>query len=567
MTLHPPPPKIPAHWVWSVLEDLCEFNPRYQGDGGEDENSLVSFVQMSSVQEGTGKMDTSHTVPLGRVLGKYTFFRDGDIVFSKITPCMENGKIALATNLHRGIGFGSTEFIVLRPRNGVNPRFILYFLLRRQFRIEAEQEMVGAVGQKRVPTKFLFTYPIPLPPTEEQQKTVEAIETALERVSAGENAALRAKERMTRYREAVISAGVVGRLTRQWRGSRNRKISSSERPGQSMPSINEASSASLDISGFPAIPENWTWKTLNQLGHVGSGVAVSQSRSVEDPIELPYLRVANVLRGEINLEDVKKIRVERSRLDQFMLKTGDILFTEGGDRDKLGRGWIWEGQIEKCLHQNHIFRCTLFESEAVTSKFISYWGNSYGQSFFLRHGTQTTNLASINRSVLRSLPVPMPPLEEQIQILQEISCRLQSSDRLGQKLDSTIAHAKELHESILAAAYVGELTKEHTTETSAAPLLAELRVQRDRPKGKLKKTAKAVTRIKTMSLAEAIKSNFGNSPFTFAALRKVIPGRDYESLKHDLFLLLRNPSIDGQPVLHIEFRKKEELMYFTLTEQ
>jgi type I restriction enzyme S subunit len=91
------------------------------------------------------------------------------------------------------------------------------------------------------------------------------------------------------------------------------------------------------------------------------------------------------------------------------LVSGDILFTEGGDRDKLGRGWIWHGEVSECIHQNHVFRARLY-SALIEPKFVSWWGNSFGQTHFLREGKQTTNLASINLSKLSEFPIPIPRL-------------------------------------------------------------------------------------------------------------------------------------------------------------
>jgi type I restriction enzyme S subunit len=140
--------------------------------------------------------------------------------------------------------------------------------------------------------------------------------------------------------------------------------------------------------------------------------AGSQNRTLKDAIEVPYLRVANVLRGALDLSNVKVIRIDRNWLPQYRLMNGDILFNEGGDKDKLGRGWIWEGQIENCVHQNHVFRARLLDRKLVDARFVSYWGNTFGRQFFLEHATQTTNLASINRSVLGKLPIPVPPISE-----------------------------------------------------------------------------------------------------------------------------------------------------------
>ena len=147
----------------------------------------------------------------------YTPFRENDVIFAKITPCMENGKIALATGLKNGIAYGSTEFLVFRPYKGILPRFVLHFLLQPSFREAAEKQMSGASGQKRVPAIYLFNHEFLLPPTLEQDRIVAKLDAALSRVERAENASRRAQERLKRYRAAVLNAAATGDLTRAWR--------------------------------------------------------------------------------------------------------------------------------------------------------------------------------------------------------------------------------------------------------------------------------------------------------------------------------------------------------------
>ena len=140
----------------------------------------------------------------------------------------------------------------------------------------------------------------------------------------------------------------------------------------------------------------------------------------QDPTarSVPYLRVANVQRGYLDLAEVKLIEAAAADIAELRLVPGDVLFNEGGDRDKLGRGWIWEGQLPECIHQNHVFRARL-HSEELSGKLISWWGNTFGKDYFLREGKQTTNLASINRTKLAAFPVPLLLLAEQDRIVAE----------------------------------------------------------------------------------------------------------------------------------------------------
>jgi type I restriction enzyme, S subunit len=165
------------------------------------------------------------------------------------------------------------------------------------------------------------------------------------------------------------------------------------------------------------LPEGWRSCPLHELAEVRTGLAKGKTGLV-DPIELPYLRVANVQDGHFDLREIKTIAVERHQVERYSLKEGDILMTEGGDFDKLGRGAVWVAPIAPCLHQNHVFAVRV-NSNLVVPMFLSALsGSEYGRGYFLSCAKRSTNLASINSSQLKSFPVLLPPLAEQRRIAQ-----------------------------------------------------------------------------------------------------------------------------------------------------
>ena len=223
---------------------------------------------------------------------------------------------------------------------------------------------------------------------------------------------------------------------------------------------------------------DWPWTTLGAIATLKGGITKDSKRQ-NDPsfVEVPYLRVANVQRGYLNLSEVTTIRVSPTRAAQLALRPGDILFNEGGDRDKLGRGWVWEGQIENCIHQNHVFRARLSSGD-FDPYFISVHGNTWGQRWFETHGKQTTNLASLNLTTLKSFPVPAPPLVEQ----REIAAELQSIRRNGERLQTEITRAESrssaLRRSILASAFSGRLVPQDLDDEPASALLERIAASR-----------------------------------------------------------------------------------------
>ncbi|HEV2452689.1 MAG TPA: restriction endonuclease subunit S [Verrucomicrobiae bacterium] len=161
-------PHVGECWQLVKLGDVCELNPRRPVINRSDD-AETTFLPMSAIGEkGAGIMhpEVRH---FAKVRRGYTYFAEGDVLFAKITPCMQNGKHAIARNLLGGIGFGSTEFHVLRPSGAILSEWILNFLLQPKVLAEAMRHFTGAVGQQRVPDDFLFDLEIPLPPKDEQR--------------------------------------------------------------------------------------------------------------------------------------------------------------------------------------------------------------------------------------------------------------------------------------------------------------------------------------------------------------------------------------------------------------
>ena len=157
-------------WGLRLLGTCCEINPKKGQDGRLTPNLEVSFIPMSAVSE-HGSIELSETRKYNDVKSGFTYFSENDVLFAKITPCMENGKGAVAKGLKNGIGFGSTEFHVLRPLSGIsNPFWIYTVTIFKQFRLDAEANMTGSAGQRRVPASFLENFKITLPPIELQNQ-------------------------------------------------------------------------------------------------------------------------------------------------------------------------------------------------------------------------------------------------------------------------------------------------------------------------------------------------------------------------------------------------------------
>jgi type I restriction enzyme S subunit len=178
------------------------------------------------------------------------------------------------------------------------------------------------------------------------------------------------------------------------------------------------------------VPEHWQIKRLKHIANVQTGVAKGKDNEGKDIIEVPYLRVANVQDGYLSLDDVTTIEIPREDLERYSLQPGDVLMNEGGDFDKLGRGSVWQGEIEPCIHQNHVFAV---RPTAVPSEWLNaFTGSLAAQFYFMGRAKQSTNLASISSSNIMELPVAMPPAAE-------IDLLLAHIDRETARLDALVA--------------------------------------------------------------------------------------------------------------------------------
>ena len=207
------------------------------------------------------------------------------------------------------------------------------------------------------------------------------------------------------------------------------------------------------------IPEEWQLKRLAEVARVQTGLAKNKAKA--GPLSVPYLRVANVQDGFLNFREMKSVEVNVDALSRYALKMGDVLFTEGGDADKLGRGAVWNGEIEPCLHQNHIFVARLFGD--IRPMFLSlYGGSSRGKSYFLNCSKQTTNLASMNSTQLKRLPVPIPRLDEQEQILERLGV-LDARLRLE---EGCLNRLNDLKSALVSVLLTGELPRHPDAEVA-----------------------------------------------------------------------------------------------------
>ena len=477
-------PDPPAGWIWASPEQLAHAAPYSLGIGpfgsnlkvsdyresgtplifvrnirAEDFNLVAKFVAKKKANE-----LAAHTAEGGDILITKMGEPPGDAAFYPV-----GAPKAVIT----------ADCIKWRLAEDLRvPKFFVYAIRSRLVQQQIQNRTRG-VAQKKISLERFRDLAIPLPPLPEQRRIVAEIEKQFTRLEAGVAALRRVQANLKRYRAAVLKSACEGRLVENEVRIKSAEGGSAETGEQLLERIlterrqNWLARRSLGVGGqgrgqykeptapkttdLPRLPEGWTWTTLDALAEIKGGIAKDQNRKHTAPARLvPYLRVANVQRGYIDLSEVKEIVTTEDDIRELALKSGDILFNEGGDRDKLGRGWVWNGELPECIHQNHVFRARLYVA-GLNPKLVSWYANTFGQKFFFDQGKHTTNLASISMSKLKGLPVPIPPPAEQTRIVAEVERRLSVVEELESVVTANLQRASSLRQSILKKAFTGEL--------------------------------------------------------------------------------------------------------------
>ena len=438
-----------TRWTHTVLGELADFEMGQAPPGNEcnKEGKGTVFVKAGEFADLYPDEIEWTTKPL-----KYG--RKGDVFICVVG--------ATAGKLNLGIDCAIGRSIAaIRPREGVDTKFIYYQLMPWVLKLRAAsagsaQGVISKAQLKEIPFKIVGI--------DQQKRIVAEIEKQFSRLDEAVANLKRVKANLKRYKAAVLKAAVEGHLVETEAELARREGRSYETGEQLLQRILETrrsqwqgkgkykEPAAPDTTDLPELPEGWVWARLDAIAALKGGITVDSKRQDPTARPVPYLRVANVQRGYLDLTEVKTINAPSSDIEELRLQVGDVLFNEGGDRDKLGRGWIWEGELADCIHQNHVFRARLVSFD-VLPKLVSWWGNTFGKDYFQREGKQTTNLASINLTKLSAFPVPVPPIAEQHRIAAEVDRRLSLAEEAEAQVDANLKRAQVLRGAVLSNAF------------------------------------------------------------------------------------------------------------------
>jgi type I restriction enzyme S subunit len=446
-------------WPQKQLSEVVDFNPHLDKSAYRDDLE-VSFVPMAAVEAGSGRMEVSQARRFSTVKKGYTPFREGDVLFAKITPCMENGKMAVVPKLSNGLGFGSTEFHVLRPHQGIDPRYVYYFVSSQGFRREAAHRMTGAVGQKRVPKSFLEEASIPAPLFADQQLIVAEIEKQFSRLDEAVANLKRVKANLKRYKAAVLKAAVEGKLTEEWRqqhpevepATKLLERILAERRAKWKGRGKYKEPVEPETNNLAPIPNSWTWAALEQLCPRFVDSAHRTPRYGQTGV--PALGPRDVVGGKLNVTDARLVdKAEYAiQTERHVPEAGDIVYSR---ELSLGWGAILPLGVPVCLSQG---MCLFRPHKAVDPRYFMIVLNG-------PHGRHQAELAAtgsahphVNLGNIKKYSIPLSPSPEQEQIIAEVERRLSVIEELEVAVEANLTRADRLRQSILATAFLGRLS-------------------------------------------------------------------------------------------------------------
>lgn len=515
--------ELPRGWVQVTFEDVAEINPRKSVD--LEPSEIVTFVPMAAVSEVSGTIIEGVPRPLHEVNRGYTQFADGDVIFAKITPSMENGKSAVANELENGIGFGSTEFHVLRSYGAVMPEYLWRFVRQKVFRENAQKVMSGAVGQQRVPADYLRAHPLPLPPIAEQRRIVAKIDSLTRRIARARTDLNRITELVEQYKSQLIELGCAGKLTDEWRTSR----------GLSKP-------------------------TEMRLGDVAQSFNYGTSSKSSPEGDVPVLRMGNIQNGRLDWADLVYTS-DRKEIEKYRLRDGDVLFNRTNSPELVGKTAVFKGERE-AIFAGYLIRVEC--GARLLPDYLSYCLNSpSGRRYSWEVKSDGVSQSNISAKKLANFKFLLPEVEEQKEVINRIETAFAWLDGIVADCEAATKLLSNLDAAILHKAFSGKLVPQDGNDEPAPRLLQRVKAEWEAARENRKRRHRSPRipisprRKPTMAnLSEVLSSRDGWMPASQAAQELGIGNGSTSKAVEEFYSDLRLRVLDGS--VEVERRGDED---------
>ncbi len=415
--------RIPCEWTEAPL--FTYFRESKRKNTGMVETNVLSLsygtIKRRDIDSGMGLLPESFET--------YQIVDPGNIVM-RLTD-LQNDQRSLRTGLVTERGIVTSAYLALVPSKRVDYRFGHYLL----HALDTMKVYYGLGAGVRQTMKYgdLSGIPLAMPTVTEQASIADYLERETVRVDTLIARKQRFIDLSLEKRAAIITRTVTKGLDPH------------------------AEMRDSGIDWLGPVPAHWSIIKLGAVAHVQTGVTLGKDYSDTPTQAWPYLRVANVQDGHIELDDVATINLPSSVASRCRLQYGDVLMTEGGDLDKLGRGGLWSAEVDPCLHQNHVFAVRPDTTRFLSEHLINLMTSDHGRSYFRVTAKRTTNLACTNSSTLRRFPVLLPPIEEQRQLVKYVAAAAGAVDALVEKTRHSIDLLREYRTALISAAVTGQI--------------------------------------------------------------------------------------------------------------
>jgi type I restriction enzyme, S subunit len=385
-------------------------------DNANSKDTVYRVLKVSAVTWGEFRPCESKPVPAGYAPPPEHIVRAGDLLFSRANTTELVGAVVFVHSTPPNLLLSDKTWrFVWRDPSIVEPQYMRAVFQHPDIRTELGRLATGTSGSmKNISMPKLMALEVPLPSLREQQRIASILTEQLSSVERGRTAAKAQLDAADKLPQALLDAVFDGPEAQRW-------------------------------------PK----RALGDVGQIASGITLGWKAHGQKTRRVPYLRVANVKDGRLDLSTVYEIEATEFEIEKLRLEPGDILLTEGGDPDKLGRGTFWNDEVAECIHQNHIFRVR-FDLTEFSPPFISAQiGSLYGKAYFLAHAKQTTGIATINQKVLRGFSLMSPPLAVQQQVVETLTTRMREAQNVRRAAMEQVVAINGLSGTFLRQAFSG----------------------------------------------------------------------------------------------------------------
>ena len=489
---------VPTGWVSGPLQGF--ITPRGE-KVSPAEFPHLPFLGMDHVEAHTAKIIGS--VPSGEMKSNASRFCKDDVLYGRLRPYLN--KVAQPSF----DGLASAEFIVFQGNELILSSFLKYRLHAQDFVAFASHLNEG--DRPRVSFDQIGGFEILVPPPTEQRRIVERIEALFDEIDRGVESLRTAQRMIGLYRQSLLKSAFEGRLTAQWRAENTDKLETAEailariheervshhkdavqawnravdqwrtrgavgrKPAKpKAPMVDCIPDTGGLRLALPELPEGWAWARLG-CSSIGPEYGTAAKSSTEG--EVPVVRMGNIQNGRINWADLVYTSDE-AEVARYALQPGDVLFNRTNSPDLVGKTAIYEGE-RPAVFAGYLIRVNQID-EIASGPYITHFLNSprareHGKSV----KTDGVNQSNINGSKLQDYPLPLCSSSEQAEVVRILDARLEAANVLGTEIDTSLARAEALRQSVLTRAFSGELVRQDPTDEPASVLLARLRAECD----------------------------------------------------------------------------------------